>query len=161
MQKVSFGAIKNYLLRCRNVFSTLKLGGGFHQFSNFPPKRIFLFIFFSRRDESESLKWKCEIGSSSTVFFRVLAKTGIMSLTWDPCWDKLKKNLLVFAKQSSLKGLYSGPMLGQIHCQSLKLRLKPIPAVPLSSRVGLQSLGNSKSILLKLSNWCLCFQQLI
>ena len=94
-------------------------------------------------------------------FFRVPAKTGIVSLTWDPCWDKLKKNLLVFAKQSSLKGLYSGPMLGQIHCQSLKLRLKPIPTVPLSSRVGLQSLGNSSSNLLKLSNWCLCFQQLI
>ena len=100
-------------------------------------------------------------------FFRVPAKTGIVSLTWDPCWDKLKKKLaflkmaLCYCKTILSERAICWDRVIANHCNFAKLRLKPIPAVPLSSRVGLQSLGNSSSILLKLSNWCLCFQQLI
>ena len=142
-------------------FFNLETGRRVSPIFKFPAETDFLVYLLLETRWERTIEVEMRDRTVFNRFFRVPAKTGIVSLTWDPCWDKLKKNLLVFAKQSSLKGLYSGPMLGQIHCQSLKLRLKPIPTVPLSSRVGLQSLGNSSSNLLKLSNWCLCFQQLI
>ena len=94
-------------------------------------------------------------------FFRVPAKTGIVSLTWDPCWDKLKKKLACLCKTILSERAIFWPYVGTDSLPIIKTETQTHPSSTPQFPSGLQSLVNWSSNLLKLSNKSQCFQQLI